>query len=388
MKKTLGWFLVILAIGNLAHAQPKVGTSGMTFLQTPPGVRAWGMGGAGTAVLDPFIGYFNPGGLGVFALTSPVGVARNSQDWIPYLGITYSNTVIFAGMSIPERTKLGLPMTVGLGMAYHRQVLDLNSTAPILGYGDTLTFWSLERSNNFTIAVAAERGVEFGLGITLKSVRTNWGAQSHGTSTYEAIGTASARDVGVYARVPVSRALYRLGLVRAPIRVGCLTPELIVTWSYVWANRGNDISDTGSIDQLSLPHDNRLGRSVEIGLDYKSAPVARILAARDDLTQELGSGDRYNEGWEVSLLGIFQIRRGQYWFRDNKVKTRTGGESLHLGGLIKWTSILVERSSERPVPWYIRNWDIYYQRARIKGDTPLDGTTFKEFGFTLNTELF
>lgn len=379
MKRILLLLLTALVLtGAPASAQDKVGTTGALFLTLPSSARQWGLGGAGAAIVDPFVAHFNPGGLGVYALTCPVGIARNSQDWAPHFlydsdVMTTANTLILTGFPI---TRPGGPSwpRVWAAIAFHRY--SLNTQRMFYSYSGSINRRTTERSDGWTLALGIEKGIEVGVGGAAKFIMESSSDDARDTLA-ESRESTLGWDCGVFVRVPVQQILTEWRVLERPLQLGPFTPEIAITGSYAWANR------RGELDNEPLPRLARFGRTIEVRLDYRDLPVIVWLATRDDVTSKLDRPEERHEGWEVDVFGVVRFQKGD---EPGSNGFESHGMSVHPMGCMRWVADLEGDRPQSGLPWWITNFDIFYRFAKIDdaGDPLLEGTEFKEFGFTLN----
>ncbi len=372
MRTTRTILIAILALcATKVHAQDKIGTEGLPFLNLPPNVRSMGMGRAGAAVEDPFVSFFNPGGLGVYAGRGVVGAHHSSL----YDGFI-TNTLIHGGLPACPARQSRWP-AVSLAFAFQRSVSENETVGS--SYSDTEKLVWRDRTNNFTLAAALEKGAVVGVGGTLKSYRHQYDEPPVSSKS-----SATAHDAGVFIKVPVLAFLREIGVRKEPLRVGSIDPELVVITSYAWATRGGDIVSSDPDLSVSLPGVDRFGRSIALILGHQGACVARFLITRDDEMNERAPDER-RQGWECDILGVAQIRRGRFWTGPQADESKTTGWSVHAQGILDWLGVLSPRWTDAHLPWYVSNFDFIYQRASYKHDAPSASfDAFKEFGAALD----
>lgn len=386
MRRVPTFVLIMIAIG-IHPAVAQEASAVASFLRSAPSARSWAMGQAGAAVLDPFVGYFNPGGLGVYGLKHPVGVVRSHSDWIPLgnIDIDYTNSLAFVSAPVSRLFGSAGPALSAV-LAYHRQVFDVRGIIETTGDGmpDSIAFRVYDRSNNFTASLAFQHGIRVGVGQTMSHIKVSQMFSGTQTGGFNQEGTTTGWSYGVFAQLPLLEALSELKIVEDPIAFGPLTPEVTVTASYGWANRRGEITYVNISGPHPLPRLDRFGRAIELRLIYRDAPVIAWLATRDDVISKLSDNVDRHEGWEIELLGIVRLQKGDV---PGPHGMETHGLSIHSGGVLRWITVLTEDRPGFRLPWYIANLDIFYRTAEVEegSESLLASADFNEFGFTLNT---
>jgi hypothetical protein len=377
------WILLLLATwtvfpNQVAHAQAKEQFPTATFLLTPPGVRNWGMGGAGAALNDPFAVAYNPGGLGVHAFSSQAGLVRNSQNWNPSFlpGVRYTNSLVYAGLALNRQRKSPWPELV-VAVAFHRRTFDAHFT--IDGTEGSILIDDLWRGNALTVALGLKRGVLLGIGSTRKKILqvSNYGYAHEASGTEEA--RATTWDHGLFAEVSVQELLTEMGIGTQPSTIGGVTPDVTLAASYAWANRGGMMRYDSGISEWPLPRLTRFGVTAAVDFRYRSATVFGALVTRDEDRWEYQ--DRFNrrEGWELNLMDVVRVQHGT----DLRQITRdTRGISVHSLGLTRWAKVLHEAHGAPLLPGWLDGLDVSFRVAVMldSGEFPVGKTVFREFG--------
>jgi hypothetical protein len=364
---------LVLPTAN-ASAQDKVGVVGSSFLNSPPSARSWGMGRTGAAIEDPFTGFLNPGGLAVYAGSGSAGLYRSDLQH-GYL----TNTIVFAGVPILTREQSQWP-ALSLAFAYQRSSLEesypYTTYEHPYGSGDEHTLTN--RSNNFTASVCLEKTVALGIGGTVKSFTGKY----EGTQDNTVSESGTAYDLGVFTKVPLLAILDDVGFRGFQPKDGAIRPEIELVTSYAWVSRGDPIESSDHSSDLPLPQVDRFGRAVAVVLQHRDARVARFILTRDD--EIFHSIEERRQGWELDLLGVFQLRHGSYWVGRSSNKSETEGWSVHLRGLLDWLNVSDRKNTDSQVPWYVRGLDVSYETVgSLSGDD-----TFPDFqGFGVMLDL-
>lgn len=372
----------VLVFSTHAFAQEKVGTAA-SFLKMTPSARAYGMGRAGGAVLDPYVGFFNPGGLGVYAGGGKLTLARNSQDWLSkyFDDSNFGNSVVVAGAPLIDPDSSWLRLSVAL--SYMRTQYSIEDIFQFTNPPVDESFGLRDAIDSYGAALAVGKGFCFGLGGSIKSFDERQTGEYY-LSTFHASGVA--RDVGVFIQLPIIAARSQFPLSRMRYDFAGFQPEVWVLASYAWANFGKDVIGEGDHYARPLPRINRFGRTVTAGLNYHDAQCVQVLFTRDDEISKTGGGEDRHQGWEISFLGIVQLREGSYPYDGSFSNTETSGESYRLSGLWTWIDIVMGREERSAIPSFVRRLDAVFQRARITEEPHviLSGNDFWEFGVTLD----
>lgn len=382
--RTLRLIIVFLLVFSAhAAAQDKVGTTAASFLKQTPSARAWGLGRAGSAILDPYVGFYNPGGLGIYANGARLTLARNSQDWLAdYVDASnFGNSVAVAGIPLNDPDSSWLRLNVAL--SYMRTRYRIETILHFTNPPEDNLFVLCQNIDSYGAALALGQGLSVGVGGSIRS----FDERQSGDYSFGSYGASGvARDLGIFLQIPIIAARTQYPLARMHYDFAGFQPEVWVLTSYAWANFGKDVTLSGGHYEYPLPRINRFGRTVIAGIRYHGAHCVQALFTRDDEISKTGGGEDRREGWEVSFFGIVQMREGQYPYDGSYTNTETSGESYHLAGVWPWLDIIMDREDRSAIPSFVRRLDMVFQRARIKEEPHViqSGNDLWEFGVTLD----
>jgi len=408
--------LIILAAA-LALLSPAVGRAqgetAVPFLLITPSPQGLGMAGtsASQPTTDAFATIANPGQLGIFSLTNLFNASTYAPrtDWIPQFhlpDLTYGVTAINAGYNFREL--LSLPFNLSAGIGYSRVSLDLgtfmitNSSGPgVIGY-----FHSEEHSDSYSFGIGFDYHVRLGLGFNFKNIESR--LSPIGTEGEKGAGSASvsATDFGVLLEVPMVKLFTDLSGISLDVAPR-ISPFLDLSFGYVKANVGDEVSYIDAAQADPLPRTAVAGLGIEAGLMGKSGKsdwklvsfrLARqaddILVVRhEDGTFEYqsGLGDigfwdnvvlgkennkvTMRRGWQVQVAEVLYLRGGTV--ESPGLSYATSGYSICLGGLMKLIGLITTGpvADESWVGFVADHFDLQFHTATYdETHSPIAGT--------------
>ncbi|HEY6952561.1 MAG TPA: hypothetical protein VI758_09135, partial [Bacteroidota bacterium] len=360
----------ILCIALLLCLEPgraQVVTTAVPFLGFVPSPEANGMGGISSCrtTCDPFAMTLNPAQLGLQSLSQNFGAGlfAPKTQWIPSFGIsdlTYRADVISAGLRIDDYLGVPFPLSVGLGYSFvefdlgtfYRTIFDPTAVG---------TYHPVDRSTGYTLGVGFDYGIRFGIGVTMKKIRS--ASLVFGTLMNDTMGTANgtAYDYGALATIPFGSLIPG-----AKTLIPDVEPNLDLSIGLGRSNVGNAISYIDPAQADPLPRSAYVGLALEasvvthhFGNDWKLVSVCIARQANNLLvTQDYYPGSGYlggfghidviknvfggrgthdvdaRKGFQADLLELFTYRRGSF-DEPGYGFIHTSGFSIRLGGMLK-----------------------------------------------------
>ena len=386
------------------------------------------MGGIEGATLSehPMGVLANPGQLGLTTLDHYFlgGLYPSSTVWLPGLNIpdiSYSASAISAGLNLNR--VISIPVDLSLGFAYSHVSLN-EGTFAITGDDPTPLgyFQAEEHSDNWSIAIGADRYIRVGFGYTHKSVVSSLAAFDVQHQGREGVANISTYDLGAIAQIPIIRIIGQLS--GSPIIFGeTVHPLLDITFGYARRNLGDELVayiDPAQADPL--PRSAMLGVSYKAGFtlpvragSWEALSVTLAREAEDILVQRfpaptdsngnvtgeppppqyvdgsgtiqffnnviLGEGNTHitlRKGWQVNFGELFQVRGGSV--RGRGVSYTTSGYSFRLGAVLKLIAQLSQSAADSRIGGLIlTHIDFAYDHASSTYDDPTNpnnGITF------------
>lgn len=322
-------------------------------------VRAQGMGGAGSVVDDPWAGTRNPGALAAAMERGQLFVSLNDNE-LSFNRLQRNTLVAVASPSLRLGTSPTAPR-IFAAMAHRSQsagIRDVELTdGSIEDYIDEMDY--------YTFSLGIDYYIQIGAGVTAISANN---AVSNERTT--------ARDYGLFARIPVTDLLIDPQRAKSGPSLRRLSPELSVAAGYTWSNR-----DSGSDEEFpkvgTLSDYGLLGLCLDGGLNFRELNVVRVVFARDEADTK-SYFSHVSWGFEFSVLDAFAVRFGEQGSNNS-----THGYAVQARGLAQWLYVLAHQSNFDSLPWYITAFEIQYQYARTEDLFGLK-SSYDEIGFMLD----
>jgi hypothetical protein len=178
----------------------------LLYLRISPYARANGMGQAFVALSDQESPYYNPAGLGLFALSHYGSFTFYPKEfnWLPAFAsdVELKHWALNVGYNL-RNTKYRLPLSVGVG--YYRTKMESGEQVHTSQTGDLLgTFRAYDRAHHVVFSLGIRSVVEGALGITYKHVDSYLIAPfGDGEEKDAANKSTYAFDFGALVKVPV-----------------------------------------------------------------------------------------------------------------------------------------------------------------------------------------
>ncbi len=390
-----------------------ISDAGVLFLMIQPSLRANGMGGVSIAAVgdDALAVAFNPAHAGRLANDTnfmlefyPV-----KTDWLPaFSGPTYDSKAVFGGYNL-RRLNKRIPLSIGV--AYSRVFLDLGEQTLTDETGNEIgSFHSTESVNVWSIGIGIDYLLKAGIGFNFKNIESNLGFVGAGFEEGAGGATATARDFGIIAYLPLDEVLLK------PISKTLNSssgPRLSFgpSFGYSRSNVGDEISYIDAAQASPLPRVARIGIGLRAGLSYETDELSwqflsfellneaeqLLVRTRNDgsVSYADGTGDidfwdnvvlgKSNpmivskRGGELSIFEIISIRRGRYKDPLGHVNYKTEGIGLSLRGVFKTISMLNPDLKRNPtIGFLIKHTDVQFSTSdwEINPEHPLAGTSF------------
>ncbi len=413
MRITILAFFVIIAGQLCPTVVDAQGETAVPFMRITTSPEGNGMGGisASQPTNDAFAPIANPGQLGLFSLTKFFNASTYAPrtNWLPAYnisGLTYGATAFNAGYNFREL--LSLPFDLSAGIGYSRVSLDLGTfmvTGPSDPAGTGSSFEAKEHYDSYSVAIGFDYYVRLGLGTNFKKIESQLSPigteQGQGSGT----ATAGATDFGLLLEVPVIELISVIS--ETPLEVAPrIVPFLDLSFGYVNANVGDEMSYIDAAQADPLPRTAVAGLGLEAGLLGKSATSDwkiisfRLARQADDLLvsrhpdgtfeYQSGLGDiefwqnvvlgqdnariTMREGWQIQAAEIIYLRGGSV--ESPGLSYATSGYSICLGGLLKLIGLLAQSSDESWVGFAADHFDVQFHRASYgETESPISGTS-------------
>lgn len=373
--------LCLLFLANSqVRAQAKVGTTALTYLSIVNSPRANGMGGCTINLVDEHSPLYNPGALGLFhlekrvAISTPINETKLVSD-----NVRMSTYGLSLGGSLDQlRYDSERSYNAGLGLAVYR----LTRTTDIETISGLNIFHNEEKSTQVSIGLGLNiRGFcQLGLGLTLKSCKSDHMARDRSYYDGEYVGFAEAKatafDFGLIAEMPLHELFSKTS---KDGETDAMFFELTPSLAFVRVNMSKAVTFEDSDKSYPLPTTNHYGVGVTGALRYRTARVVSlglVFEGADDRNLEIWT---YKRGGELGLADILFVRYGE--FSDDPDVGRhvtTYGGGLCLNGVIRWLeSIGNLKLGNNTFGRMIRNANLSMNYGRYKSSNGiLDKTEF------------
>lgn len=311
LKKIILILSVLLMMFSSITAQEKVGTTGPSFLELSPSVKANGMGGTGVSLVHEESFYFNPGSLGLFALENKISISGFPKK-NDLLGLDHYNS--FISFPLQRYTEGSSSLVFAIGGYYSKLRYYMMETTYSYPEGTGRIFEISLKNYNPTFAVAYTGKVHIGLGVTYRYVDDDIFEYSLNGHSY---------DIGLIVRYP-----YLLDLTEGDKKY-YLIPSFGISKSNLW---GSVESGDGGYYFREL---TRIGVSLEYGLSTKQENYQRkvfTITPVLEFYKLLGADFQSQYGAEISLFEFVNLRIGRSnELSSNEVNSK--GFSINSRGL-------------------------------------------------------
>lgn len=358
---SLVWPLGLAGLSSTPVMATPESRAGVLFLLISPSTRVNGMGQAGVALADDPGGYYNPAAPALQARSHTLSTVNyvGTMPLLPGLaddlGYSYNafqvgwnsntrfNRVRLDRAHADDAARSGRLLSVSAAVAYYRTALEFSETrtgerGEFLGTSD-----SFERAHNFVFSTAVHYLIEVGFGFTVKKITSDLGEQGVGLERGLAKAQGTAYDYGLLVRIPlVDIAEYSVG--RQLTLANRLRPHVDLMRGVTWNNRGDAIEYIEASQPDPLPSHRRIGWAGSAGLSWVhgarqfdlvscTRSVERYERQIEDLEDPATFDDK--EGWELSFLDTYEIRRGTYDDDDGEIHLDTEGYTVKSDGIFK-----------------------------------------------------
>ncbi len=415
MKKLITIFgcLSLLAQPPQVHA---VSEAAVLFLLIQPSVAANGMAGVSVAGFDhgPMLMTFNPAHAGLAAFDQKFAgeFYPAKTNWLPQFNIEVLDMnakSIFAGHNFGAAGG-GSPMSIGVG--YSRVFLNLGEQ---IITGETSpepigVFNSSDHADIWTVGFGFDFLLQLGFGFSYKRIHSNLPPVGVGLEMGSVGASANAFDFGFIAQLPIL-SLYT-DLTQNQLKLSdTVRPFLLSSLGYSIGNIGSEITYVAAAQPDPLPRVARLGIGFNAGLIYvgeqadltlaglqwsseaEDLLVSRAEDGQIDYQGALGDIGFFNnvlfgnakgevisrQGWQLNLLDVVFLQRGDYDDIAGRVSYNTTGFGISFVGALR---ALREFDSDSfgnsPLAFIIDHFDVRYHHSSIDAGrgTPLDNTHF------------
>ncbi len=409
--------------GMLVFALPGMATeyskAALLFLVISPSARINGMGGAGVAVPDEPIGYYNPAAPAIYARDYNISYVAYTEraNWFPLLVsdlyYSYSGLQIGADLaalrsffreskggmaSDPARLlrRLKRDVSVGVALSRYKTELDMGTQIVTNEYGVEIgSFRSMDKATNTAISVNAHFLVDFSAGMTLIEYESDLAPFGAGIEKDRGIVKGSARNYGLMMRLPLIKAFETLSGQSVKLPNG-LRPILVSTYGVSWNNRGDGVPYIDARQTDPLPRNKETGHSIELGvsMNYRniSLDLFRVLIASEKERTQIADSQKSDvtdkSGTELEVLETFVFRSGKYDDDPGHVHMSTSGITIKSDGLMKLLRSLHadgENADPDILSFITRHLSIAWHKSTYQADhTPEDGTEFEQITLSLS----
>ncbi|HLP16220.1 MAG TPA: hypothetical protein VK470_08190 [Bacteroidota bacterium] len=381
---------------------------------------------------DPCAAMVNPAQLGMMSQTNFFSSGYNSSDWLPSFQITdlkYSTYAVNAGISLDRIFEHAPPVSIGIG--YSRVHLNLGTFILVseMGPDEIGRYDAWESSDQYSLGVGYDFGINVSAGITVKYVHSNLAPLHPGgiavpqesptiwMPNLNQFGKATLYDYGLLVSVPIVKIVSGISNESFDIGPG-VAPYADMTFGLSRSNLGQaSISYQFTPQGDLLPRTARTGLGFDMGLrvnrgdllwtplSFKWTIEASDLLIDNQRQYQSGIGDinffdevvlgktnaetMKGKGWEVNFMEIGAIRRGVF-VEDPHHGDRhftSWGWGIKFSGIPRLLRVLdVPIPTTGAIGFIINHIDISYNRSEWSTSdrsSPLDGTIFNSINLRI-----
>lgn len=362
------------------------------FLLFSPSIRSNGMGETGVALTDVLGGYYNPATPALIAKNHFFGTANylGAMKTVPGLASDIDNTynTFQIGWNsnhwahFRSGTKPSNRFTYSIAFNYYKNKTNLGVQFRTDAQGNVIgSVASFGKSSNYVLSGGIHYLVDFGMGVAFKNITESLSSISNS----EQPATASAKDYGIQARIPIFEIYERLKQKRLLIS-NRWRPQLDISLGMAWHNRGDEIVFIDANQSDPLPAYRKAGWAGSLGLTWENDRMAwevfKFTGTIETYTPQVGGVEEPGtaddlKGFEMSFLEILDIRRGKYDDEDGRRHFTTTGLTLKSDGLFRL--IQTRKQQNRWFGFVANHLSISWTKFSKKGGPVFEGTSHTEF---------
>jgi hypothetical protein len=366
------------------------------YLLIQPSPQIAGYGGAGTSLPtdDPYGFHYNPAQLGYLGQTENLAFHNTNMDFVfEYIPHTYSYSAAAIAAGYNFMSKYQIPLSIGAG--FMKGTFSLGEHILTDEQGNELgRFESKEWFNAFSIGMLYKYYINFGFGLTYKSITSDLGPLVSVDNFLSGSLKGGAVDFGLLLSAPIFDFLGSPSIIQFDNGT-YLQPKADLSIGYAQVNIGDELKNSDNTQFSPLPREARLGIGFSLGLNYNSKDfkwklfsIQAASEANDILRKWHPEAGRVHDSFtgDISLLDhvfgmtadeevtnrlgmklnfgeMFQYSIGRIHQSGSQIKFETQGYVFSLRGIIKCLMVF---SPDLSTKLYLNHIDISYSSSTQK----------------------